>query len=361
MMKKTVTTVLFIGTALLTHGQNLSNVQLPELRKPDTRREILIPDILGYKTLKCDFHIHTMFSDGTVWPTVRVDEAWREGLDVISITEHIENNPSKKYVSGDKNASYEIAKPAADEKGIILLRAGEITRAMPPGHLNAIFLDDVNALDTQEPWDAIQAAKNQNAFILWNHPGWKAQQPDTCLWHDYHEKLYKEGMMHGIEVFNECEWYPIALDWCLSKNLAPVANSDIHGVAGYYYDYDHYFRPMTLVFASSDSPEAIKDALMKAQTVAFFADKLAGKETYLDALFKASVTIKATGIKNRKGEERFLLINNSDIPFYLSGDLGITLYPRKTIAVSRMKGQASVTVTNLFTGGTKNLSTLLVF
>jgi hypothetical protein len=36
------------------------------------RREINIPDILGYKTLKCDFHIHTVFSDGDVWPTVRV-------------------------------------------------------------------------------------------------------------------------------------------------------------------------------------------------------------------------------------------------------------------------------------------------
>lgn len=33
-----------------------------------TRHEIDIPDLKGYQTLKCDFHIHTVFSDGLVWP-----------------------------------------------------------------------------------------------------------------------------------------------------------------------------------------------------------------------------------------------------------------------------------------------------
>ncbi len=51
----------------------------------DVRHKINIPDVLGYKTLKCDLHTHTVFSDGLVWPTVRVDEAWREGLDAISM------------------------------------------------------------------------------------------------------------------------------------------------------------------------------------------------------------------------------------------------------------------------------------
>ena len=53
------------------------------------RNEIQVPDLDGYTTLKCDFHIHSVFSDGLVWPTVRVDEAYRDGLDAISLTEHI--------------------------------------------------------------------------------------------------------------------------------------------------------------------------------------------------------------------------------------------------------------------------------
>ena len=44
-----------------------------------------LPDIPGYRTLKGDFHVHTDFSDGVVWPTFRIDEALREGIDVIAI------------------------------------------------------------------------------------------------------------------------------------------------------------------------------------------------------------------------------------------------------------------------------------
>jgi len=31
--------------------------------------------------------------------------------------------------------------------------------------------------------------KEQNGLMIWNHPGWKAQQPDTCLIYDVHKKL----------------------------------------------------------------------------------------------------------------------------------------------------------------------------
>jgi len=47
------------------------------------RHEIRFPDLPDYRTLKCDFHIHTVFSDGLVWPTVRIDapaEALSAGL-----------------------------------------------------------------------------------------------------------------------------------------------------------------------------------------------------------------------------------------------------------------------------------------
>lgn len=73
-----------------------------------SRREINFPDILGYKTLKCDLHMHTVFSDGMVWPPVRVDEAWREGLDVISITDHIEYQPHKKDIPTNHNRPYHV-------------------------------------------------------------------------------------------------------------------------------------------------------------------------------------------------------------------------------------------------------------
>lgn len=60
------------------------------------RRDISLPQIDGYDLLKCDFHIHTVFSDGIVWPSLRVNEAWEEGLDAIALSDHVEDNlPAK--------------------------------------------------------------------------------------------------------------------------------------------------------------------------------------------------------------------------------------------------------------------------
>lgn len=63
------------------------------------RHEICLPQIDDYQLLKCDFHIHTIFSDGIVWPSLRVQEAWEEGLDAIAITDHIEGQPARRGVA----------------------------------------------------------------------------------------------------------------------------------------------------------------------------------------------------------------------------------------------------------------------
>ena len=51
-------------------------------------RTIEFPNVTGYKTLVCDLHMHTVFSDGSVWPNIRVQEAKRDGVHVIATTEH---------------------------------------------------------------------------------------------------------------------------------------------------------------------------------------------------------------------------------------------------------------------------------
>ena len=88
---------------------------------PAVRDPLPVPDIPGFRTLKGDFHLHTVFSDGNVWPTVHVQEAWRDGLDVIALTEHAEYQPHSKDVGTDLLRSYQIAKPVADQLGIVLL------------------------------------------------------------------------------------------------------------------------------------------------------------------------------------------------------------------------------------------------
>ena len=77
--------ILLTGLNLMAISQDINDVPLPHMQIEHGRKEIHIPDIMGYKTLKCDFHMHTIFSDGVVWPEVRVQEAWEEGLDAIRI------------------------------------------------------------------------------------------------------------------------------------------------------------------------------------------------------------------------------------------------------------------------------------
>jgi len=277
------------------------------------RREIQIPDIMGYKTLKCDFHMHTVFSDGQVWPTVRVDEAWREGLDVISITDHIEYQPHKKDVPTNHNRPYEIAQGRAKDRGILLIRGTEITRDTPPGHFNAIFLKDVDPLDTPDLLDCMAAADKQGAFIFWNHPGWK---PDKKGWFDVHTTLYEKKYMKGIEVVNGRSYYPEAHEWALEKDLTFIGNSDIHSPSLLDESTGQSHRTMTLVFAKKKSLRAVKAALLAGRTVAWQANQLIGRQEYLEALFQAMVKIKDITYEGKV--VRFGVKNHSDVEVELT-------------------------------------------
>ncbi|MBT6005248.1 MAG: hypothetical protein HN778_11570 [Prolixibacteraceae bacterium] len=354
---KNKTCLLFIGILLSVSifAQNVNNIQMPELLNESVRKTINIPNILGYQTLKCDFHTHTVFSDGVVWPTVRIDEAWQEGLDAIAITDHIEGNPSKDQIEGDHNSSYEIALPRAIQKNIILIHAGEITRDMPPGHFNALFLKDTNPLDTPDYMEAFKAASEQGAYIIWNHPGWKSQQPDTCKWWDIHTELYEKGWLNGIEVFNEKEWYPIALDWCVEKDLAITAASDIHGITAGMYNLQKYHRPMTLVLAKKRTEESIREALFDNRTVAWFGNNLAGKEEYLKAIFETAVDIRFYN-ETRRGKV-YIANNNSDVPFHLISDAGqkFNIPANGETMITLKENNRNFEVNNLFVKGTKNL------
>jgi len=280
------------------------------------RRKIEIPNLDGYVTLKCDLHIHTVFSDGNVWPTVRVAEAYREGLDAIAITDHIEYRPHSDDMSASHNRSYDIAAPAAKAAGIILIKGSEITRAMPPGHANAIFLTDSDELDQREYMDAFRAAQKQNAFIFWNHPGWDAQQPDTTLWWPEHTKLFEQGLMMGIEVVNGTEYFPEAHQWCLEKKLTMLGNTDVHDPIQAQFDFANgAHRTMTLVFAKEATQEGIRDALHERRTAVYNGNTLIGEERYIKELFEKALEI--TVEKTNNTTARVTIVNNSDFIFQL--------------------------------------------
>ncbi|MCK4764589.1 MAG: histidinol-phosphatase [Candidatus Aminicenantes bacterium] len=316
------------------------------------RSEVKIPDIPGYLTLKCDFHMHSVFSDGRVWPTLRCDEAWREGLDVFSITEHIENryHSYDDDIKIDLNRSHQVTLPGAEALGLLLIKGGEITREMPPGHFNAIFLKDVNALKKEEFKDSVKEAVSQGAFVFWNHPGWRGQQKDgVSRWYDIHEYLYKKKHLHGVEVANGPEYYPRVHRWALEKKLTLVGNSDAHDPLSMSHDFhkgEH--RTMTLVFAKERTEAAVKEALFARRTAVYQGDTLIGEHRYLEAIFNNSVEILNPEVTIKGRRSAYIQVRNkSDVTYelHLSGGkmehitvpYKITLYGDKTVLL-RVRG-----------------------
>jgi len=303
-MKKLIIIVLLLTTVCFT-GQG-------------QRKTVNLPDLPGYVTLKCDFHLHTVFSDGNIWPTARVGEAYRDGLDAIAITDHLEYTPKKDFIPVDHNAAWKIAENTARDFNLILVHGAEITRKMPPGHMNALFIQDASLLAVDSVMDAYAAAIKQGAFLQWNHPGWKSQEPDGIpKLYSIHKDLIEKGWIHGIEFFNSNEYYPLVLTFCRQFDLAVTGNSDDHWVISEEYEEPSYtHRPMTLVFSKARTHDALKEAMFAGRTLVYFRDMIAGKEEYAKPFFYQCISVGKPYYENEKSVY-FEVTNRSDVPFYL--------------------------------------------
>ena len=354
----------------------LFNITLYAQTEKKYERKLFFPDLDNYKTLLTDFHQHTVFSDGLVWPTIRVEEAVKDGLDAISLTDHLEYQPfSKDIPNPDRNRVYKVAKDFTDrinktvDKKLIIINGQEITRSMPPGHINAIFLDDANKLlHPDDSLKGIEEANKQNAFVFWNHPGWPAQRSDgIAKLDDFHRYLIDKNLLHGIEVVNELYYSEEALDIALKNNLTIMGTSDIHGLIDWLFKVPDDnesenknlpgHRPITMVFAKSKDKKSIKDALFEGRTAVFYNEMLIGKEENLKPLIEKCLVINNVNNLNlgysEDGESSikkieienisdapFFLKNLSDFTFETNSDI-ITIYPnsKHTIAV-RTRGNS---------------------
>jgi hypothetical protein len=304
------------------------------------RHEIAFPDLPGYETLKCDFHMHTVFSDGSVWPTVRVDEAWRLGLDAITLTDHIEYQPHKDDLPTNHNRPFELAAARAKERNLLFPRATEITRDTPPGHFNAIFLNDVAPLDTPDFVEAVKQANAQGAFVFWNHQEWKG--PERGAWTDVHTQLYENKWFQGMEVCNGETYYPTAHRWCLEKGLTMLGNSDIHDPDLNETSAPDKHRTLTLVFAKQRSIEGLKEAIFAGRTAVWYQGQLIGRQEWLKPLFDRCVVVEPPHLK-AKNAVWIQVRNVCDLDIQLSrtGNVGpdeISL-PARTVTLLKIQTQ----------------------
>lgn len=82
----------------------------------------------GRAVLAVDLHAHSVLSDGSVWPDIRLEEARRDGLFALAVSEHLEYQPKKADIPHPyRNRSFELARQAAEAgaaSGPLLVIAG---------------------------------------------------------------------------------------------------------------------------------------------------------------------------------------------------------------------------------------------
>ncbi len=297
-------------------------------------RKIIFPDVEGYQTLVCDLHQHTAFSDGSVWPDIRVREAIYDGVDVISLTEHLEYQPhSADIPHPDRNRSFEVAKKYAEGRDLIIIHGAEITRELPPGHANAIFIEDANKLLMDDPIEVFREAKNQGAFVFWNHPNWTGQKKNAVAeLTDMHRQLISENLLDGIEVVNETTYSEEAVGIAQESNLVMLGTSDIHGLIDWMFKVPNGgHRPVTLVFAEERSEQGVKDGLFANRTVVWHRNILIGNEDNIKLLVDASLQVAEAKYRKNTQILRVVLSNKSDARFILRNTSGLTFHEKGDI------------------------------
>ncbi len=276
-----------------------------------SRDPLPVPDIAGYKTLKCDFHIHTVFSDGEVWPTTRVEEAWREGLDAIALTDHSGYNPHEEDVRPDLRRPFALARPLGERLGVIVIQGVEIMEGNL--HCDALFVTEPNAFNGLGLLAALRKARAQDAFVFWNHPGWK----ETPKWFPLIASAYDERLLQGMELVNGLTFYPEAYPWIGERKLAILSNSDVHAPTSA--DYRARTRPLTLVFARTADTAGLREALFARRTAAWMGGEVWGSEENLRGLCQNSIKAENTAVTFAPGVHGATLQirNRSAIPYRL--------------------------------------------
>ena len=325
------------------------------------RTEIVIPQVNGYNVYKADLHIHTFYSDAHVSPQFRVSEAWRDGLDVISITDHIEyrvhdasmaeyldvkrHKDDKKV---DFNVSMKIAQNDAPAYGITVIPGIEITRdAVTVGHYNVLFSTDNNLVYDEDPLVSIRKAKAQGALVMHNHPGWRHTDMVPS---DFEKTVYAEGLIDGIEIMNTDEFYPQAIDRALEHGFFMAGCTDVHGATWDDYFSKGYYRNMTFILAKENTLPALRDALEQRRTLAYSFGMIAGEESLLMDFFNASVPCRVLQTYD-DGRKRVALTNNSSLSYYLRfGDANpVVLGPFSTLRFTTDKeGRLEFVVENMW-------------
>ena len=378
-------------------------------------RIINFPNTEKYQVVVADLHTHSVFSDGAVWPNVRVEEAVRDGIDIMAVTEHLEYQPHIDDIPHpDRNRSFEIAEEISQNKDLVVINGAEITRMFPPGHINAVFIEDANKLiyldeskieeakqDLEkipeedlleyknQSWledaalanlwpvkEALKEARKQKAFTFWNHPAWSSEEfIGEPMVRDAHKDFFESELLHGIEVANGDGYSEEAFQIALDYDLTILGTSDVHGLI----DWDYppaigAHRPVTLILAKNRSNDAVKSALFAGKTVVWYKNNLIGLQENVTELTNAYLKARKVEILSKSDIAKIAIENVSDVKFIaqvlneasLINETSLIEIAPNTTTFIQVDGGADMDsmdlqILNAFIGPKKNLKTTIIF
>jgi hypothetical protein len=287
---------------------------VPAGRAQEVRRRLVVPAPPGFEVLTADLHLHSVFSDGEVWPTVHVREAWRDGIDVVSLTDHREYRPHAADLAGGAMRAYELARPLAAQLGVLLVPGVEITRPVPghaspwpvgSAHFNALFVTDEEPLAAPDLAAALGAARAQGAFITWNHPQFMGR---PARWFAHVNEVFERHLFEGIEIVNGDEYSAEAFGWALERHLTILACSDAHLPMPAHLRSAR--RPVTLLFARTRSLEGVREALAERRTAAWLDNDVWAEEPWLRAIWDGALRIPPA-LTARRGSDVVISVENT--------------------------------------------------
>jgi len=268
---------------------------------------------------------------------VRVEEAKRDGLFALAVSEHLEYQPKAADIPhADRNRSFQVASAAAvvkpdatgaNKEPLLVINGSEITKlVIQPGHMNAVFITDANAMLPKAGLNPVDAAREQlktanaqGGFTFWNHPYWTSQTPNGIATLDpAHADFIKRGLLHGIEVANGADMSDEAFKIALDNNLTILGTSDIHGLIDRDYDLaGGGHRTATLVLAASETGDGVKAALKAGDTVAIYNDNLIGKKTNVEAVVRSTLKMEVDEALPKTTVQGVSIVNDSPVDYVL--------------------------------------------
>ena len=226
---------------------NLPATSPPE-REPDPppvparRARRPLPAAPGLTWLACDFHAHTLHSDGALGIAELAARAVEAGLDALAVTDH--NTVSHHAHLPDVSARY----------GIALVAGQEVTTDR--GHANAF--GDIGWVDFREPptsW--VSTVRDRGGLLSINHP-----LASDCAWH--HPLTDRPPL---AEIWHwtwlDRTWTgPLAWWTAWGLDTVPIGGSDYHRPN----QGRPVGAPVTWVAAEAAAPDAVLDGLRAGRT-----------------------------------------------------------------------------------------------